>query len=152
MPEEPIKSIKEIAEPIISQADMFLVDIEVKHSKLMEIWVLVDSETNGVNLDSCSKISRQLGFELEEKGVIDSAYRLNVSSPGLSRALSDQRQYGKNVGRTAKTKYKSGNDYLTVEGLLEKVEKQTFVIKQDDGQLTEIDFSDVVETKIIPKI
>ena len=39
-----INDIKSISEPIVQQHDMFLVDIEVKHAKLMEIWVLVDSE------------------------------------------------------------------------------------------------------------
>lgn len=152
MQTEPINSIKKIAEPLISQEDMFLVDIEVKHAKLMEFWVLVDSETGGVNLDACSRISRQLGFQMEEQGIIDSAYRLNVSSPGLARPLSDQRQYRKNIGRTAKVKYKSDEEYLTVEGMLEKVGEQSFVVSTKDGQQTEIQFSNVVETKIIPKI
>lgn len=152
MTETLINDIKSIAEPIVQQHDMFLVDIEVKHAKLMEIWVLVDSEKSGVNLDECSKISRSLGFELEEKEVLDSRYRLNVSSPGLSRPLSDIRQYSKNVGRIAKIKYKENDNYITVEGVLEKVDGQQFLLTSEDGKQTEINFSDVVEAKIVPKI
>jgi len=152
MPAEPIKRIKEIAEPIVEQEDMFLVDVEIKHANKMEVWVLVDSLTGGVNVDSCSKISRELGFLLEEKSIIDSAYRLNVSSPGLSRPLSDKRQYGKNKGRTAKVKYKENDDYYSVEGVIGEVDEQKFILITDNDESKHIPFSDVIETKIVPKI
>lgn len=152
MTETLINNLKSIAEPIVQQHNMFLVDIEVKHANTVEVWVLVDSEATGVNLDECSKVSRSLGLELEEKDMFDGKYRLNVSSPGLSRPLSDIRQYKKNVGRTAKVKYKVDDSYHTVEGVLEKVDGQNLLLKSDDGEQTEINFSDVVETKIVPKI
>lgn len=149
---EPIKRIKEIAEPIIKQEDMFLVDVEVKHAKKMEVWVFVDSEKGGVNVGSCSKISRELSFLLEKENVIDSAYRLNVSSPGLSRPLSDKRQYAKNQGRTAKVKYKEKDEYFTDEGVIGEVDEQMFELITESNKSRKITFSDVVETKIVPKI
>jgi ribosome maturation factor RimP len=153
MPDELINSVKKISESIIAQEDMFLVDVEVKHAKLMEIWILVDSETSGVDIDSCSRISREVGHKIDEEGVIGSAYRLNVASPGLSRPLSDVRQYPKNTGRTARVKYKAGNDeYKTIEGILEKAGKDSFTISTADDKHQQIAYSDVVETKIIPKI
>ena len=148
-----IKRLKEIAEPIVEQEDMFLVDIEVKPASTKEVWVLVDSEEGGVNLDTCSKISRELGFLYEEENLISGAYRLNVSSPGLARPLSDARQYAKNSGRTVKVKYKSDEEYLTVEGELANVIKgESFDVITEDGSHKKIGFSDVVETKVIPKI
>lgn len=153
MSEQPTDKIKKIAQPIIEQEDMFLVDIEVMHEKKMEVWILVDSETGGVNLDACSKISRKVGFILEEENVINGAYRLNVSSPGLSRPLTDKRQYAKNSGRLVKVKYKENDEYKTVEGILADVEPgQIIEVVTDDDSRSKIMFSDVVETKVIPKI
>lgn len=153
MAEELIKSIKEVSEPIVAQENMFLVDVEVKHAKQMEIWILVDSETSGVNLDACSRISREIGFRLDDQGVIDSTYRLNVASPGLSRPLSDIRQYPKNIGRTARVKYRKDDEqYETIEGILEAAGAESLTIAVDKEKRQQISFSDVVETKIIPKI
>lgn len=147
-----INTIKELAQPIVEQEDMFLVDVEIKSASVPEVWVLVDAEEEGVNLDTCSQVSRELSFLLEEKNVFDKAYRLNVSSPGLSRPLSDRRQYLKNRGRTAKVKYKSNNEYFTVEGVLLNVTDEHIEVKPEDDTLVIIPFEEIVETKIVPKI
>ena len=153
MSDQLIEQLKEIAKPVVEQEDMFLVDVEVKSASTKEVWVLVDSESGGVNVDTCSKISRELGFLLEEKNLFSGAYRLNVSSPGLARPLSDPRQYRKNSGRRVKVKYKSGDEYLTSEGeLANVVSGVSFDVITDDGSHKKIGFSDVVETKVIPKI
>lgn len=147
-----INTIKELAKPIVEQEDMFLVDVEVKNAKVQEVWVLADSEKGGVDLDACARVSRELSFILEEKDIFNKAYRLNVSSPGLSRPLSDQRQYPKNEGRTVKVKYKSDEEYLTVEGVLQSVNDSQIEVKPEDDNLIVIPFDNIVETKIVPKI
>lgn len=147
-----IDTIKQHAAPIVEQQDLFLVDVEIKHQKVPEVWILVDSEHNGVDVGVCSGISRELSTLFEDKELFQGSYRLNVSSPGLSRPLSDKRQYGKNRGRHAKIKFKTGDEYNTAEGVLENVDDETVTIKADNGSATEVLFSSIVETKIIPKI
>lgn len=140
-----------IAKSIIKQEDIFLLDVEIKNANLLEVWILLDSEQGGVNVDTCSKISRELANIFEEQNIFSSAYRLNVSSPGLSRPLSDIRQYPKNKGRTVKVKFKTEEGYEKIEGILDDVNDEHLVVKTD-GHRKEIDFNNVVETKIIPKI
>lgn len=152
MPKEPILRIKEIAEPIIKQEGLFLVDVEIKHAKLMEVWILVDSETGGVSIDVCSKISREIGFLVETEEVFGGAYRLNVSSPGIGRPLTDRRQFKKNKGRTAKVKLESEGEYSTIEGVLENVDEKELVLLTGKDEHKIIDFDSLVEIKIIPKI
>jgi len=147
-----IQTVKEFAEPIVEQEDMFLVDVEVKNAKILEVWVLVDSVEGGVNLDSCGRVSRELSFQLDEKDIFNKAYRLNVSSPGLSRPLSDKRQYPKNEGRTAKVKYKENENYITVEGVLTEVTDTLIKLTPEDDKTVNIPFENIVETKIVPKI
>ncbi len=144
--------IKKLSEPIVEQEDMFLVDVELKHRKVPEVWILVDSENDGVNVDICSKISRTVAGLLEENSVFAGGYLLNVSSPGLSRPLSDKRQYRKNIGRIAKVKYKVESNYNTVEGVLVTVQDNTIHVKDGDSDAVEIQFDQIVESKIIPKI
>jgi ribosome maturation factor RimP len=149
---DPVKHIKELAEPIVSQAGMFVVDVEIKHQEMNVVWVYVDSEKGNVNLETCSKISRELSFLIESEEIFDKSYRLNVSSPGLSRPLTDQRQYAKNTGRTVKVKYKQDGSYEKIEGVLKEVTEGHVKIQHDKDKVTSIQFEDLVETKIVPTI
>ena len=152
MNSDTIDHVKSLSEPIVEQRDMFLVDVELKHQKTLEVWVLVDVEKGGVDLKKCSEISRELSLKLEESDQLKGSYRLNVSSPGLSRPLSDKRQYLKNIGRTAKVKYKREDEYLTVEGVIEKVSDDFIVILHEDGERVDVVFDSITEAKIIAKI
>lgn len=152
MNSESTDHIKKISQPIVGQRDMFLVDVQIKHQKVPEVWVLVDVEEGGVDLKKCAEISRDLSLKLEDSDQLKGSYRLNVSSPGLSRPLSDKRQYPKNIGRTAKIKYKRDEHYLNADGVIEEVSDDDVVLLQEDGERVSIDFDAIVETKIIPKI
>lgn len=149
---DPLKRIEELALPLVEQENMFLVDIELKQQDMNVVWVYVDSEEGGVNLDICSKISRELSFQVENEEIFPKSYRLNVSSPGLSRPLSDKRQYGKNVGRTIKVKYKREGEYEKIEGILKEVTDKNVTIEDESGQTVTADFDNLVETKVVPKI
>jgi len=152
MKKEPIQHIKELAEPIVQQEDMFLVDVEIKQENMSVVWILVDSETEDVKVDRCSKISRELSYLVEENEIFNTPYRLNVSSPGLSRPLTDVRQYTKNKGRKALVKYKSNEGFEKVEGTLSLISPERIIVEVTKGNDTEILFDDIVETKIVPKI
>jgi len=148
-----IDAIKNMSESLINEEGMFLIDVEIKHQKIPEVWVLVDTVEDGVNLDACSRISRRLAKTIEDESLFSSSYRLNVSSPGLARPLSDIRQYKKNIGRLAKIKFKSEDIYETREGEIAKVdETDVTIVDGETGAELDIPFDAVVETKIIPKI
>jgi len=70
-----INTVKEIAQPIVEQEDMFLVDVEVKNAKIQEIWVLVDTENEGVDLDACARVSKEVSYILDKKDLLSKAYR-----------------------------------------------------------------------------
>lgn len=152
MQNESINKIKEIAYPIVEQGNVFLVDVEVKHQKVPEVWVLVDSATNDISLDTYSAISREIGDALEEEDIFSNQYRLNVSSPGLSRPLSDKRQYVKNKEREAKIKFKENDEYQTLQGVIKEVSDDEVIVETDGNEVRNISFNNIVETKIIPNI
>lgn len=60
-----------------------------------------DSGTpEGVTIDQCARLSRQLGLALEVEDVIHDAYVLEVSSPGLERPFFEAAQMAPYAGRT----------------------------------------------------
>lgn len=148
------QNIKDLATPLAEEHDLFVVDVELKtHSGQTEVWVLLDTEEGGVNIDHCSEISRELGFLIEAHELFDKKYRLNVSSPGLSRPLSDLRQYKKNEGRVATIKFKNTDgEYKKIEGVITGIEGEVVAITDEEEVETQIPFDNIVETKIIPVI
>lgn len=152
MHNERITEIKNLVESILNESDFFLVDIEIKGSREPVVWVYVDGPERGVNMDECAEISNELGLLMDAHNLFQGQYRLNVSSPGLSRPLTDKRQYFKNKGRKAKVKYKSGDEYLKTEGTIADITEEIILIKKEDDTSVPIGFNQIVETKIIPVI
>lgn len=152
MQTDTIQNIKDLVAPIAEAEGLFVVDVEVNTGGVTEVSLFLDGADRGVSLDECADISRELGFILEAHEVFDREYRLNISSPGLSRPLSDIRQYIKNIGRTAKMKYKEEEDFKKAKGVIVAVTEQIVTIDDEEAGALEVPFNDILETKIVPQI
>ncbi len=145
--------IKKYLEEIITDPQYFVVEIVISGSDRVKIVVLIDGD-EGVNIDYCASVSRQLGHRLEENEVLSNAYVLEVSSPGLDHPLMNNRQYIKNVGREVKVETAE----KTMKGELLKVENDCIIINQQvkekgKNKITEeetnIPFGDIIKTKVL---
>lgn len=140
-----------VEEKIADREDLFIVSIDVINNKIVEI--LVDGD-QGIAIDDCVKISRHVGFHLEEEEVFDNAYRLEVSSPGVDKPLKLLRQFIKNIGRNVRVLL---NDGKTMEGKLLDANEENIYIeykKKEKGKKAEvlqeaIPFSGIKETKVL---
>ncbi len=145
------ENITEILRPITDRYHAFIVDVSLRGertSKVVEIYIDTD---DGISLDDCSSISRELSEQLDTMELIPGRYRLDVSSPGLDRPLKLFRQYRKNIGRVCKIAYVSEGKKVFQEGMLEQVTEETVSVKKN-GKLIDIPFSQIKETFIIPQI
>lgn len=93
--------IELVEEKIADRDDLFLVSVSMATTGQLSI--LIDGD-DGVAIEDCVGISRHVGFHLEEEGVIETAYNLEVSSPGVGSPLSLERQFLKNIGRSVSVK------------------------------------------------
>ncbi len=66
-----------------------------RHVPLLRIFI--DTE-DGVNVDDCERVSRQLSSVLEVEDTLPGNCDLEVSSPGIDRSLYDPEQYQRFVG------------------------------------------------------
>lgn len=143
--------IELVEEKIADRPDLFLVDVSMHANGILTI--LVDGD-NGVAISDCVSISRHVGFHLEEENLIEQAYRLEVSSPGIDTPLKSLRQFQKNVNRSFKLKLKSSN---SKEGKLLGVNESGITIQESVKQKgkkaeiieTFILFEEIVEAKVL---
>ena len=72
---------------ILEELQFELVDVEyVKEGSDWYLRAYIDKE-GGISVDDCETVSRSLEKKLDEEDLIENAYILEVSSPGLTRAL-----------------------------------------------------------------
>ncbi len=133
---------------------LFLVELSVSKTKgPKKIKILIDGD-EGLSIDRCSETSRKLAGILEERDIIDQAYVLEVSSPGVDYPLKSLRQYKKNIGRRIKILL---NDDKEVKGELQLVLENHVVINKEEKVKskkikyipTEINFSDIKKTNVL---
>ena len=146
------KRVKQLVEEkIADKPHLFLVDVKMhSNGKLM---ILVDGD-NGIGIDDCVAISRHVGFHLEEENVIDTAYNLEVSSPGVDFPLSSPRQYAKNIGRNLAIKMADGTKR---EGKLNGITEDAILVEEkikEKGKRSElvesvIPIDQITETKVL---
>lgn len=105
----------------------FLVDIIVSSRNMSKITVVVDGD-NGVTIDDCGEISRELSVRLDAMNFGTGRYVLEVTTPGLDQPLKLKRQYAKNIGRMLKVHRK---DKSIVSAKLVKADNQGIVLSQE---------------------
>ena len=91
-------------EPLLADMAIELVEIQYRREGLG--WVLrffIDKE-GGVTIDDCAKVSREISAYLEVEDLLDHAYNLEVSSPGLERPLKKREDFTRYAGRLARIK------------------------------------------------
>ena len=99
-----IEKIKTIAESAASEENLELVHVEmIGSAKNPTLRIFID-KPEGVTLDDCSKISRQMSAVLDADDFIPTAYTLEVSSPGLEREFYSLKDFEKYAGNLAKVK------------------------------------------------
>ena len=75
--------------------------------------VEVDTPEHAIGIDECGLVSTDLSAILDVEDVLDHAYTLEVSSPGLDRPLRGADDYRRFMGRLAKLVVPTGVDGQT---------------------------------------
>ncbi len=146
--------IESFVESALPSPDVFLVSVKVVvNAKASKVAVFLDGD-NGVSIDQCASVSRQLGAYIEESELMDVAYRLEVSSPGADEPIMLLRQYPQHIGRKFAVSLKDGGELI---GTLKSVEGNNLLFDQEvkvkgkkkpQIQEASIEFEQISESKI----
>jgi ribosome maturation factor RimP len=141
MSEFVIQKIHEFVDELLPSMGLELVEIQYRQEQ--QGWVLrvfIDTP-EGVTLDHCSMVSRELGDYLEVEDLIDHQYHLEVSSPGLERKLYKIEDFKRFLGRTAKIKMHRPIDGEKIfVGEIFQVDGDLIVLKMEGERRLEFTF------------
>jgi ribosome maturation factor RimP len=96
-----VEAIRALAAEVAAEAGVEVVDLELKRAP--KRWCLrldIDrAGPRGVGLDDCQRVSRDLEAEMDRLDLMDHAYTLEVSSPGIDRPIRTADDIRRNTGR-----------------------------------------------------
>ncbi|OIK29142.1 ribosome maturation factor RimP [Streptomyces malaysiense] len=95
--------LRELLEPLVTSQGLDLEEIAVDSvGRKRVLRVVVDSDS-GADLDAIADVSRALSAKLDETDAMgDTAYDLEVGTPGAERPLSEHRHFVRAAGRLVK--------------------------------------------------
>ena len=70
--------------------------------------LFIDGPEEGVSVRDCVKVSKAVGFVLEGEELIQGAFNLEVSSPGINRPLVKPAHYERFTGHGVRVEYSAG--------------------------------------------
>jgi ribosome maturation factor RimP len=103
----------------------------------------------GVSVEDCERVSRDLSAILDVEDVINHAYVLEVSSPGLDRPLRPAADYQRFAGRLAKIVVIEPVDRQNhLEGRLRGLDGETVLLEGHGGRMHRIPLSVISRARL----
>ena len=123
--------------PIAEANGVSVYDVEyVKEGSDYYLRAYID-KPEGVNIQDCENVSRALSDMLDREDFIPDAYILEVSSPGLGRALKKDRHLQASLGEEVEIKlYKPVEKCKEFAGILESFDSETLTVREGDTPRT----------------
>jgi len=110
--------------------------------------VAVDRE-GGVDLDTIAEVSERLSRRLDLEDFGPKGYSLEVSSPGLERALRTPRHFERSVGERVKVKTAAPVEGRQVhEGALVSADAEAIVVASEGGELR-VPYADIASARTV---
>jgi ribosome maturation factor RimP len=96
--------VRSMAEPLCASEGLELVHVEFQRESSGRILRLYIDKPDGINVNDCVSVSRQMGDLLDVNVEDIGPYSLEVTSPGPERPLTKQEDFDKFKGSRAKIK------------------------------------------------
>lgn len=141
--------IRKIIQPIFERLGYYLVGVQLRGGRNnMVLTVYADTEP-GITMQQITELTREIEDVMDINDPIRGRYRLEVSSPGLSRPLTEQWQFRKNVGRQLRVLFETGEGRKDYIGVLSGVDEEGILLKLKKEEIN-IPLVKIVKAEVKP--
>lgn len=145
-----LQQLQAVLAPVVEAMEFQCWGIEyVSQGRHSVLRVFIEHE-QGISVDDCETVSRQLSAVLDVEDPISGEYTLEVSSPGMDRPLFTLEQFAAYVGHRVKIKTRVAvEDRRNFQGVLKGVEDQDVVVQVDQYEYL-LPIESVEKANVIP--
>jgi ribosome maturation factor RimP len=146
-----LKQLEDILRPVVEGLGYEFWGIEYRSKGYQSMLrVFIDDAENGIGIDDCEKVSRQISGVMDVEDPIQTEYTLEVSSPGMDRPLFRPEQYQAFVGHQVQIRLRMAFEgRRKFQGLIKGVEGDDIVVVVDDHEYL-LPFDSIEKAQIIP--
>jgi ribosome maturation factor RimP len=146
-----LERVEAVVAPVLTSHGLRLVDAEWHREGRRWVLRFFVDKPGGVSIGDCQAVSREAGDVLDVSGLIEPAYDLEFSSPGLDRELRKEREYAWAVGKDVRCWVREPVQGRTeFSGRLLVVSSTTLTFEGSDGQIQEVPRALVTKARLVP--
>ncbi len=142
-----LEKLESIAKSACTENGVGLYDIELintQHGKVLCVYI---TKINGVNVSDCAKVNKEISLYLDsDETLIDGAFTLEVSSPGIERPLKFKKHYVSAINELVKITYNDNNSKQTIQGILKEVSPD-YILLEHENEVININFHNIKKAK-----
>ena len=143
------EKVQAFAETLLPSMGLELVEVQFRlegHGWVLRLFI---DGKEGITVDHCSQVSREVGDFLDVENLIDHAYHLEVSSPGLERPLRSMKDFQAYLGKKAKLKLREDVEGQRVlVGVISQAEGEMVELVLDDGAKCRVSFEQIRKARL----
>jgi ribosome maturation factor RimP len=142
--------ITELAESLAASMEMEIVLVEIRGEGNRSIVRVYIDQPSGVSLGDCERFSRRLSVSLDVEDWIPSSYILEVSSPGVDRPLTKEKDFLRFCGQNARVRTRSPHEgQRNFKGRIAGVAAGRLELEVAPGRRVGIDLGDIERANLI---
>ena len=144
--------LKNLLEPVVEGLGYELTDLEVRIGGKDGVIRLFIDKPDGIGLEDCEAVSRQVSATLDVEDPIPGRYRLEVSSPGLDRTLTKVEHFQRFMGEVVKVKLRFPIDgRRNYRGSLKSASGEIIEVEVD-GESYRLPMATIESARLVPAI
>ena len=141
------EKILTIAQQITAVKNLLLIDIVLRgNERNRVIEIFIDGE-DIVSAETCALVSREINHIINTDNIIESSYRLDVSTPGVEKPLKYLTQFKKHIQRKFEVEYKTEDKTGKFQGKL--IDIQDDVLIFDCGREVQVKFNSIIKATVL---
>jgi len=144
-----------VAEPVLEGLGFRIVRVRISGMSGMTVQIMAEREDGSMSIEDCETASRSLSPVLDVEDLIDRAYRLEISSPGIDRPLVRRSDFARFAGHMVKVEMAVAREgRRRFRGILLGVEGESAKVRRDDareGEAAEVSLpiADMAEARLV---
>lgn len=130
-------TLQGLLEPVVSSMEYEFVGLELLNQGQGTILRIYIDHEEGITVDDCADVSRQVSAVLDVEDPISGEYTLEVSSPGMERPLFTKAHYEQFIGHEIKLQLfapLADINRKKFKGILSAVEDDNIILEVDNEE------------------
>jgi ribosome maturation factor RimP len=141
--------VAEVLVPILEEHELELVEVTFRTEGGRWILRVTIDHTEGVRVEHCQAVSREMGVHLDVEDLIPVKYYLEVSSPGLDRPLKKEEDFERYSGRLVSIKaHTAVSGRKKIKGALLGIAEGVVTVQLEEGDKLEVPVENISSARL----